>query len=241
MRDLTAIVKNISTLQGAFNDALYRNSGEEGMVALHGKTGAGKTTAITWLISQLKNDEIDPIWVVASPSWSLRAMLADICRACEIEPKGGAADLVSIIQEKMCEGRPLFIDEVDHMFLPGQDTTLRMIEQIRALYDASKVPVVLIGMDKLKRKIKGREQLDRRITQWVEFTDLDAEDVRILADTLVEIPVSDEFLEFVIQKTEGRVGWIVPALARAERRAKVGKWDEINMDRWGDKPLHNGR
>lgn len=237
MRDKTAIVKNISALQGAINDALYRNSGEEGMVAMHGKTGSGKTTAISWLVSQLMNNDIRPIFVEASPSWSLRSMLADLCRACEIEPKGSSADMVAVVKEQMMGGRPLIIDEVDHMFLPGQDTTLRMVEQVRALYDASKVPVVLIGMDKLRRKIKTREQLDRRITQWIEFRDLDAEDIRLVADTLVEIPVADDFLDFVIEKTGGRVGWLVPVLARAERRAKGNRWDEINMERWGDKPL----
>lgn len=230
MRDRTAIVKNISTLLGSYNDTKERNSGEEGMIGVYGRTGAGKTTAIAYLINKLKNDGDNPIWVEASPSWSLRSMLADICRACEIEPKGSSSDLVAMIKEQMMTGRPLFVDEVDHMFLPGAETTLRMVEQIRALYDASKVPVVLIGMDKLRRKIRTREQLDRRITQWVEFVDLDADDIRTVANTLVEIPVADCFLDFVIEKAGSRVGWIVPALAQAERRAKGNGWPEITLE-----------
>lgn len=241
MRDKTAIVKNISKLQEAFDAAMYRDSAVEGMVVVHGKTGAGKTTAISWLVTQLKNNEINPIFIEASPAWSLKAMLADICRACEIEPKGSAADLAAIVKDQMLMGRPLFIDEVDHLFLPGQDTTLRMVEQIRSLYDFSKTPVVLIGMDKLERKLKGREQLYRRVFQWVEFQDLDAADLRVLADTLLEIPVADDFLAMLVDKTGGRVGRIVLGLAQAERRAKGNKWDLIDLDRWGDKPLNIGR
>lgn len=241
MIDDTAIVKNISRLQEAVDAAMNRDSGVEGMCVVHGKTGAGKTTAISWLITQLKNADIHPIWVEASPSWSLKSMLADICRACAIEPKGSSAELVAHIKEQMLAGRPLFIDEVDHLFLPGSDTTLRMIEQIRSLYDFAKVPVVLIGMDKLERKLKTREQLYRRVFQWVEFQDLDIDDIRVLADTIIEIPVADDFLGMLIQKTGGRVGRIVLGLAQAERRAKGNKWPEIDLDRWGDKPLNLGR
>lgn len=241
MRDATAIVKNISKLQEAFNAAMTRDSGVEGMVVLHGKTGAGKTTAITWLVTQLKNNDIHPIWVEASPSWSLKSMLADICRACMIDPKGSSADLAAAIKEQMLTGRPLFIDEVDHLFLPGSDTTLRMIEQVRSLYDFSKTPVVLIGMDKLERKLKTREQLYRRVFQWVEFQDFDRADVRILADALMEIPVTDDFLAFLLEKTGGRVGRLMLALAQAERRAKGNSWKEISLEIWGDKPLNVGR
>jgi DNA transposition AAA+ family ATPase len=241
MRDTTAIVKNISNLQEAFDAAMYRDSAVEGMVVVHGKTGAGKTTAITWLTTQLMNNDIHPIWVEASPSWSLKSMLADICRACAVEPKGSSADLAAIVKEQMQMGKPLFIDEVDHLFLPGQETTLRMIEQIRSLYDFSKTPVVLIGMDKLERKLKTREQLYRRVFQWVEFKDLDRADIRILADALLDVPVADDFLGLLIEKTGGRVGRIVLGLAQAERRAKGNKWPEINLDRWGDKPLNLGR
>jgi DNA transposition AAA+ family ATPase len=243
MKANVAIVKNIVRLQSAIDSVMHRDVGVEGLCVVYGATGAGKTTAITWVMNRLElPDNADPIYVEASPAWSLNSMLADICRACGVDPKGRASDIAAVITQEMgSKQRPLFVDEVDHMFLPGQQTTLRMIEQLRSLYDRSSIPVIMIGMDKIDHKLKMREQLARRVFQWVEFKDLDQEDIRITADTICEIPVADDFLAHLVGQTQGRMGRIILGLAQAERRAKANRWDEINMDRWGKAPLNVGR
>lgn len=237
MRAKVAIVKNIGRLMDAYDAIEQRDAGVEGMCLVYGSTGVGKTTALSFLMNR-KN----AIYVEASPAWTLTSMLASIVRAVGIEPHGRAADLESVIVDEMAiKGRPLFIDELDHMLLPGQTTTLRMLESLRSIYDKSRMPIVMVGMSKIDRKIKLREQLARRVFQWVEFHDLDREDIRITATDMCEIPVDDGFVEYLFEQTQGRMGRVVLGLAQAERTARGNRWSSISMQRWGNRTLQLGR
>jgi DNA transposition AAA+ family ATPase len=237
MKAKIAPVKNIARLGDALDAVMERSDGTEGMVLVYGSTGVGKSTALAYYLNQT-----NAIYVEASPAWSLGSMLSAICLAMGHMPKGRAADLEKqITDEMMQQGRPLFIDELDHILLPGQGTSLRMLEALRSIYDKSRMPVVMSGMDKIDRKIKLREQLSRRVFQWVEFTDLDAADARITADALLDCTVADDLLADVMQATAGRMGRLIHVLAHIDRRAKGNGWTTVDKTTWGGKPWPNGR
>lgn len=232
MRAKIAHVKNIARLGDALDAVIDRSDGTEGMVLVYGATGVGKSTALAYYLNQT-----NAIYVEASPAWSLGSMLSAICLAMGHMPRGRAADLEKqITDEMMQQGRPLFVDELDHILLPGQTTSLRMLEALRSIYDKSRMPVVMSGMDKIDRKIKLREQLSRRVFQWVEFTDLDADDVRVTADTLLDCHLEDDLLADLVTATAGRMGRLIPALAAIDRRAKGHGWTSVDQARWGGKP-----
>ncbi len=232
MKAKIAHVKNIARLGDALDAVVDRSDGTEGMVLVYGATGVGKSTALAYYLNQY-----NAIYVEASPAWSLGSMLSAITLSMGQMPKGRAADLEKqITDEMMQQGRPLFIDELDHILLPGQGTSLRMLEALRSIYDKSRMPVVMSGMDKIDRKIKLREQLSRRVFQWVEFTDLDAADVRITADTLLECHLADDLLADIVTATQGRMGRLIPVLAAIDRRAKGHGWEEVTKSLWGGKP-----
>lgn len=237
MRAKIAAVKNIARLGDALDAVIDRSDGTEGMVLVYGATGVGKSTALAYYLNQY-----NAIYVEASPAWSLGSMLSAICLAMGHMPRGRAADLEKqITDEMMQQGRPLFIDELDHILLPGQGTSLRMLEALRSIYDKSRMPVVMSGMDKIDRKIKLREQLSRRVFQWVEFTDLDESDVRITADTLLDCHVADDLIADIVAVTQGRMGRLIPVLAQIDRRAKGHGWVEVTKSLWGGKPWTTGR
>lgn len=232
MKAKIAPVKNIARLGDALDAVIDRSDGTEGMVLVYGATGVGKSTALAYYLNQY-----NAIYVEASPAWSLGSMLSAICLAMGHMPKGRAADLEKqITDEMMQQGRPLFVDELDHILLPGQTTSLRMLEALRSIYDKSRMPVVMSGMDKIDRKIKLREQLARRVFQWVEFTDLDAADVRITADTLLDCHLEDDLLADIVTATQGRMGRLIPVLAAIDRRAKGNGWITVDKNLWGGKP-----
>lgn len=236
MRDTTAIVKNIAALMDAFDAVENRDAGVEGMVLVYGATGAGKTRALAYLMNRT-----NAIYVEASPAWSLTGMLRSIVRACGIEPTGRASDMEQqIITEMMFQQRPLFIDELDHLLLPGQGTTLRMLEALRSIYDKSRQPVVMVGMDKVDRHIKTRQQLARRVFQWVPFADLDREDARTVADACCEVEILDDLLDHLLTASGGRMGRLILGLAQIERRAKANRLSAIGLEHWGDRRFNLG-
>jgi DNA transposition AAA+ family ATPase len=237
MKPRIAPVKNIQRLLDAYAAVEQRAPGDDGMVLLYGATGAGKTTALVHLLNATNG-----IYVEASPAWTLGSMYRAIVAEIGAEPRGRAADLERYIIDHMgTQTRPLFVDELDHLLLPGASTSLRMLEALRSIHDKSKMPIVMVGMDKIERKIKLREQLTRRVFQWVKFTDLDRDDARVVADTLSDIPIADDWLDALFTATKGRISYLSINIAAARRRAKASRWEVIDLSRWGTKLFVVGR
>lgn len=229
MKHGIALVKNIQRLLDAYAVVERADSSAERMVLLSGATGTGKTTAAIHLMNQT-----GALYVQATPAWTLTSMYRAIATAIGVEPKGRAADLESLIVAEMGKkGRALIIDEVDHLLLPGAATTLRMLEALRSLHDQAGMPVIMIGMDQIERKLRAREQLFRRIFQLVRFTDLDRPDVRTVAETLCPIPIADAWLDALHVATKGRISYVSNNIERAAYRAKSSRWSEITLDLWG--------
>lgn len=229
MKSKVALVKNIQALQDAYTSVENAELGAERIVLLHGATGTGKSTAVIHLMNRT-----NAIYVEASPAWTLASMYRAIVTAIGADPKGSAADLETyIVGEMGKKDRPLFIDEIDHILLPGAATALRMLEAIRSLHDKSKMPVVMIGMDRIEQKIRLREQLARRVNQWVKFLDLDRDDARIVADTLCDVPINDDWLDALFVATKGRISYITANVKKARQRARANRWSEVTLALWG--------
>nr|WP_249123784.1 ATP-binding protein [Pseudomonas aeruginosa] len=66
-----------------------------------------------------------------------------------------------IAEELAASGRPLIIDEMDHLVAAGQ------VELIRDLYESSQASILLIGEEMLPTKLKKYERFHGRVLSWV--------------------------------------------------------------------------
>lgn len=232
MRNTLAVTKNVAALQMAFEALSGRDAGVPGMGLVHGYTGAGKTTAITWLLNRSGG-----VYARAAATWTPSAMLGRIMQELGADPlaRGGAAMVEHITRELSRTQRPLFVDEADYLL-----GNLKMLETLRDIHDLSGMPVVLIGMEGIERRLVHRQQLARRISQWVEFMPSDLEDARILADTVCEVEIEQDLLESLHTEAKGSVGLMVVGLSRIEALAKGNGWKQVSADRWGDRKLFIG-
>lgn len=229
MKKNMAMVKNVMALQAAFEALSGREHGVPGMGLLYGHTGAGKTTAATWLISNSNG-----VYARANATWTPNAMLGKLMIELGAEPlhNGGAAMVKHITDALMLEQRPVFIDEADYLL-----SNLKMLETLRDIHDISGQPVVLIGMEGIERRLVHRQQLARRISQWVEFLPSDAEDARILADSICDITVEDDLLQSLHDEAKGSIGLMTVGLSRIEALAKANGWKKVDADQWGGRRL----
>ncbi|MER2527824.1 MAG: ATP-binding protein [Candidatus Competibacter denitrificans] len=225
-----ALVKNIQRLMDAYSVVEQADPGDERIVLLHGPTGTGKSTAIVHLLN-----DTDAIYVEASPTWTLGSMYRAIVNAIGLEPRGHNADLeATIVDEMGKKGRPLFIDEMDYILLPGATTGLRMLEAIRSIHDKAQMPVVMVGMDKIEEKIRLRKQLERRVFQWVRFENLDREDVGVVASSLcADIPFDDDWLDALFAATKGRISYVAHNIKKARTRFRSNRWERVTLKNWG--------
>lgn len=228
-------VSNVARLSAASEALLDRPPGMPGMGLIFGPTGAGKTTAVTWLITRNHG-----VYVRALSTTTPRSLLRTIARELDLEPRSSNVETVEMIVQRLAEtGRPLFVDEADYLV-----TQTRLVETLRDIHDLATVPVVLIGMAGVQRKIRSRQQLTGRIAQWVEFMPATLDDVRLLAQQLAEMTIADALLKQLHESTRGSMRLIVVGLLKIEARAKAkgltiigpADWPRAGSFFFGDAP-----
>ncbi len=233
MRNQLAVMRNVVALRSAFDALAGRDAGVPGMGLVCGNTGYGKTTAIAWLVNQVRG-----IYARANATWTPSAMLGALMKEIGAEPLHSRNSIMVdyIIGKLSLDNRPLFIDESDYLF-----SNLKMLETLRDIHDASGVPVMLIGMEGIERRLVHRKQLARRVSQWIEFRPADLSDARTLTNTVCEVEISDDMLERLHSEARGNVGLMVVGLARIETLAKANGWKSLDLDRWGARQLFLSR
>ncbi len=234
MRHKMAIVKNILNLRSAYEALAQRGYGVEGMGLVHGAAGFGKTTALTWLRSQT-----NAVHVRACATWTPTAMLKAICTELGFEPHYRAIDNVNeIVRALAASNRGLYVDELD--YLVGSDHITKALDTLRDIHDLSKMPVLLIGMAGVERKLRSRLQLARRITQVIEFLPADRDDARVLAETVCEVELDDELLAELHDKAKGNIGLMSNGLAKIEQFGKANGKKKVTREMWGNRALFLG-
>lgn len=226
MKRIIAPVKNVAALGAAFSALADRDAGVPGIGLVHGFTGAGKSTAVTLLVNRS-----NAVFVRASAVWTPNAMLGALVHELGGQPTGSNAKNFGFIIEQLSrEPRPVFVDEADYLL-----SNVRMLETLRDIHDTTGVPLVIIGMDDIARRITQRPQFHRRITQWVQFRELDLTDMRTLIDHVCEVAITDELAGKLHHAAGGRMGLITVGLARIEAVAKGQGWETVGAKEWGNK------
>lgn len=224
MKRQFALVKNAVKLTEAFQSIEKRGPGMPGMGVIHGETGAGKTTAVAWLVVQH-----DGIFIRANATWTPSSMLECLCLELGGSGFGKCSKMVDFIIERMAEGnRPLFVDEAD--YLVGNT---KMVETLRDIHDLTGNPVFMIGMKGFDRRIYGRKQLSGRVYQWVDFRPAGIEDARTLTKTVCEVEVDDPLLKALHKRAGGSMRLMVIGLSKIESFGKTNGHGLVTLKIWG--------
>jgi DNA transposition AAA+ family ATPase len=228
MRHRIVPVKNVSRLRDAGDALIERAMGMPGMGLIFGPTGYGKTTATTWFINQCHG-----VYIRAMRLWSPKSMLVAIARELDLDTHGlNNGEMVERIIQRLAEtGRPLFIDEADYVV-----ENRRLTDTLRDIHDLSTVPVILVGMHGIEKRIRGNEQFTGRIAQWVSFEGIDLPDARLMADQLAEVAIGDDLLADLHSEaspkrvdTGAEVRRLVVGLGRIEQYARARGLDRIGL------------
>ncbi|PLX92150.1 MAG: AAA family ATPase [Desulfuromonas sp.] len=228
MKHQMAMTKNMRRFLNVVDELMNRPPGTEGMGLLWGKPGQGKSTSVAYACNAM-----DGVFVRAIGSWTVTSMLGEISVELGGKRQLRRADMIHYIVEQLAANpRPVFIDEADYLFQQVQ-----MIDSLRDIYDLSRAPVILIGMEDIARTLQNNGRFARRITQWVEFEGIDLADARIVADTCCEVGIDDDLLRYIHDESSGNIGRQIVALTKVERMAKASGLASVGRDDWGDRTL----
>ena len=169
------------------------------------------------------------IYVRATSCWSLSSMLMAILAELDTDPKRGTQRNLEQVVGRMLETqKSLFIDEADYLFKSSN-----LLDAARDIHDLTSLPVVLVGMEGIERKLNGNPQLSRRVTKRAKFQQMDLSDVQILADTVCEVKVQSDLCEHILDKCKGSIAiasnFLIPKI---EKYAKRKGMSAIGMDDW---------
>ena len=232
MKSRIVLTKNVAALHDAGEALRLRAPGMPGMGLVHGETGYGKTTAITWMANRA-----NAVYVRALAAWTPAAMFRSILRELGRDVRGGScADMIETIVEALAmSGRPLYIDEADYLV-----DSKRMTESLRDIHDMATSPVILVGMGGIDARLSHRKQLTGRVMQDVRFNPLDLEDASTIARELCEIDLAPDLLEHLHRESCGSTRLICVGLARIEQSARSRGLGQISLADWGKRALFTG-
>lgn len=224
---LANVALTVSALQGA----VKRPAHLPGIVVLYGPSGLGKSTAAAVAAMQLS-----AYYVQAKSSWTRKAVYQAVLKVMGIVPAKTIYDMEDQVAAQLAaSGRPLIVDECDHLVAKGS------IEIVRDIYEASGAAILLIGEEHLPAGLARWERIHNRVLEWVPAQYATMADARALRDLYCDkVAIEDDLLAKIHEVSKGVARRICVNLERAQQAALgLGK-KSINLTEWGKRPMYTG-
>lgn len=213
MKSTIVPVNNIINLNVACDKLKNRPLGTPGLGLVYGRPGLGKTTAMAWCVNQNEG-----VYVRAVRCCTPLSLLKDICHELDVTEPRSSRDALRAITDSLKENpRLFFIDEADYLM-----DRIDLVETVRDIHDESGVPVILIGMNDIAKKLKRYPQFESRVMEWVEFKECTFADARQIADDMCEgFRVADDLLTELLTAAKHEIRRVVTGLYQLESVAKA--------------------
>jgi DNA transposition AAA+ family ATPase len=233
MQHVVVPTASVTALTDAFGVLNAMAFGVPRIALVYGQAGYGKTTGVSWLSIRQNG-----VFLTASPVWTPNSMLSSIAREVGREVGRDNQKLMDeIVQALNITRRPLFLDDIDHIFECNQPR--KLFETLRYLHDSANIPLFLVGMDRIGHKISRWEQLSSRVAQEVRFQPLNLEDAEKIAVKCCEVSLAGDLVAELHNKSGGSCRRMIVGLARIEAYAKGQGLKEISLPQWkaANRPL----
>lgn len=227
----TAPLTNVSLCYKAMGRAMDRPGHLPGLVCFYGPSGWGKSSAAAYT-----NNKLDAYYIQCQSSWSRKAVLMAILNEMGIP----AAPTLYEMSDQVCRqlatsGRPLIIDELDHLVAKGS------VEIIRDIYEGSEAAIMLIGEENLPKKLERWERFHGRVLDWVQAQPADLEDCCHLANLYCRrVTIADDLLAAIHRASGGSARRICVNLERVQDEAIDLGLSAIGIKDWGERGFYTG-
>lgn len=229
MKHITAYTRNVAQASVLFEALINRSPAVPGFGLMDGRPGLGKTFATLKLINSIDNGIYIRAVKLETPTTFLERLLKEL--SILDRPRSRMGKYERVVDALSMEQYVVFIDEADYYMDQPE-----LLDVLRDIHDMTSTTVILVGMDKIARKIATLPQLDSRISQRFEFQPADLNDLQIMVEECFEngIQVKDDLLRKVLMETKGNYRLSAIALENIERKAKVDGLNTITGEHWGD-------
>ena len=226
-----APLRNMAFLDELVLRAMERQRHLPGIVGFSGHSGFGKSTAAAYIAARHQADYIE-----VRSIWKQKAFLQELVLLMRQSPERTIYGMMKqVVNAMINSGRPLIIDEFDHAI----DNNL--VEIVRDIYEQTNSTIILIGEEKMPRKLQRWERFDGRIFDWLQALPADLEDARTLsAYYKTKIHIRDDLLSLLVSRSRGSVRRIVVNIERINYFARGEGLTEVGLAEWGDRQFYTG-
>jgi len=186
-----------------------------GLGLIYGRYGYGKSHAVTHYCGLW-----DIQYICVERLWRPRRLLEEIADVLNL---GDAEYRLDRLSDQVSDGlkrwkKPLFIDDADYLFKNGI-----MLDVVRDLHERSKVPIILIGMERSLRKLSGYGHIFSRVLPAgiVEFSPVTPPELVLIVKKWTGLSMGMEAAELFCHYTEGDFRFIVGYLLSLEEACRV--------------------
>lgn len=187
---------------------------------VYGEAGLGKTKTALYLAIQH-----DAIYVRATNSMTPKWLLEEIAKELGEIPRFYTADIFrQCVNALKSKPQLIIVDEIDYLL-----ADFRAIESLRDLNDETDVPIILVGMNLAKHKLKKHNHLLDRISEIYHFKEFDFLDVKQIVNELSEVEITDCAVKTIHSKHK-RFRQIVRTIDSLEKIAVANELTKIDVD-----------
>lgn len=226
-----AEITNLGLCDVALERAIERSASLPGMVCLFGPSGYGKSVAATHVANRRR-----AYYVQAKSVWTKKHTLVAILHEMGMKPAPTIPEMLEqAAQELAMSGRPLIIDEMDHIVEKNS------VELIRDLYESSQAPILLIGEEQLPNKLKKWERFHGRVLAWVPAQPVSLEDATKLIPLYAnQVHIENDLLQHLVEISGGSVRRVAVNLELVQEQAMTNGWESVDLRTWGKTELYTG-
>ena len=166
-----AQVTNVAVCFEAIERIQSRHPSLPGIGVFYGRSGDGKSVAAGYIANRT-----NAYYVQATSIGTKKSFLESVLREMTIPAAKTASEMLDQIAEELAKsGRPLIIDEADHLAKGNK------IEMVRDIYESSQGTILIIGEEMLPKKLERWERFHGRVHSWVPAQPATAADAGLLA------------------------------------------------------------
>jgi hypothetical protein len=160
---------------------------------VYGNAGLGKTKTAIYLSIQFNT-----IYIRATNKMTTKWLLEELAKELGEIPTFYTADIFrQCVNALKTNPKMIIVDEIDYLL-----ADFRTIETLRDLHDETGVPIILVGMQLAKHKLKKHTHLFDRISEIYNFTEFEYSDIKQITDEISEVEITKEAVHIIHNKVK---------------------------------------
>jgi len=215
-----ARIGNIAQCQTALERAISRSANLPGLVCFYGPSGWGKSLSSNYLCNTQRG-----YYVQVKSIWSKKVFLSKILGEMGIKPAHTTGEMLDQVCDQLsASGRPLVIDEMDHL------VDKNAVELVRDIYEGSQAPILIIGEEQLPQKLKKFERFHGRVLAFVPALPVTLADAHELAQVYAQgVQCGEDLLAHLVHESHGSVRRVCVNLDQAREEAAAHGANAIDL------------